>query len=619
MSLQLGLLWPWALLCAVSLPLLVLLYWLRQRVQRRRVPSLLLWAQQRPEMSAGRRWRRWQRSRLFWLELLILALLALAAAGPGWQEADRQPLVIVLDDSLSMRAGQEASPRALGEEALRQLLQDDGPRPRIWLLAGRRVRRLTMPKGGPRGPSTGALEERWKCLAPQADLATAIAQAVELGGAGAHVLVLTDRTPPDNLDTSRLRWWAFGEPRPNVALVGAGRRRDGAVDHLLLEVANLSPQPVSPQLKVAWRPADLAAGDLPGEPSQPTVSSLQLDLAPGEHQRHRLRLPRGSLVEASLPADALQEDNHVVLLPEERPTVTVALDLPPGPRRQLLERALAAGGLARLLPADHPEADLHIAMGPRPPTAPGNGTEARETAAGWHLWLSPSTEAAQPYVGPFILDHSHPLSEGLALEGTVWGADPALRMADLSPSDRPVISAGEVPLLIDHGDGQLSLRWQPELSNLQRTVNWPVLWWNLLAACSRQRPGLEPINGRLGLPFTWRLAAGEAGQSATLQSPEGTRREVPAGTLESDDLGLGLHLLRWGGRQGGEHRQSFVVNALTAAESDLRQGASLRLGAWPRAAGSATTWRSLVPYLLLLALLLCALHLAWTRPAGGAS
>jgi len=51
---------------------------------------------------------------------------------------------------------------------------------------------------------------------------------------------------------------------------------------------------------------------------------------------------------------------------------------------------------------------------------------------------------AEAFVGPFVLDRSHPLTEGLSLQGVVWGAGPGKSLPGL-----PVVLAGNVPLLTD--------------------------------------------------------------------------------------------------------------------------------------------------------------------------
>ena len=63
--------------------------------------------------------------------------------------------------------------------------------------------------------------------------------------------VLTDELPPQILETDRMRWWAFGIPQPNVALVNATRTATDLGERCLLEITNLSPHTGSTELIVA--------------------------------------------------------------------------------------------------------------------------------------------------------------------------------------------------------------------------------------------------------------------------------------------------------------------------------------------------------------------------------
>src|SRR6188768_1764528 len=96
---------PLAFLGLASLPALAAIYYLHTRSRLHPVSSLLLWADARVAPDGGRRVDRARFPLSFWLELLLLALLALAASGihlPAGVGA--RPLVVVLDDSLSMQA-----------------------------------------------------------------------------------------------------------------------------------------------------------------------------------------------------------------------------------------------------------------------------------------------------------------------------------------------------------------------------------------------------------------------------------------------------------------------------------------------------------------------------------
>src|SRR5262245_1679059 len=98
----------------------------------------MLWLDQREERAGGTRIHRLQSPLLFFLELAALALLSVAAAGPHVRSLQAsRPMVVVLDDSYSMLAGPENSPRAQAEAALVAELRSR-PRPSLRLiLAGR--------------------------------------------------------------------------------------------------------------------------------------------------------------------------------------------------------------------------------------------------------------------------------------------------------------------------------------------------------------------------------------------------------------------------------------------------------------------------------------------------
>jgi hypothetical protein len=110
---------PLAFIGLASLPALVAIYYLKSRPRKQVVSSLMLWIDPRMTHEGGVRLERLRTPLLFWLELLSLLLLTLAAAGPLLQAGNSsRPLVVVLDDSFSMLAGGNDSPRQKAIQAL---------------------------------------------------------------------------------------------------------------------------------------------------------------------------------------------------------------------------------------------------------------------------------------------------------------------------------------------------------------------------------------------------------------------------------------------------------------------------------------------------------------------
>jgi hypothetical protein len=433
---------PWALLALAGVPALAAIYWLRHRFRRVPVSSLMLWLDEKEAREGGLRVRRLQTPLTFFLELLAVLLVVLAAAGPRvLTEEDTRPLVIVLDDSFSMRAGGADSARNRAVAAIEQELREGRRYAVRFVQAGQTPQLL----GEPVQTAGQAREllDRWQCRSPAAPLERAAAFAAEIGGGRSLILVVTDRAPASEPERGRVRWWAFGEPRPNIAFVNAARTPFEGTERCLLEVANLSGAARTTTLRVS------AGGKV--------IHRARLTLAPHETRRVLWRLKTGTpTLTARIDDDALDIDNRVTLLAAAHKPVRVAVRLRDAALQTLVEKALRATGKAALT---NIRPDLVF-------------TDREDDAAGgpdaWRVRLLAEKEAVA-FAGPFVLDRSHPLTEGLSLQGVIWGGGKTERLPGL-----PVVLAGNVPLLTDTADPtgrhDLCLRLRPDLSTLPQSL-----------------------------------------------------------------------------------------------------------------------------------------------------
>jgi hypothetical protein len=575
---------PWALVGLLALPALVAIYWLRSRFRRVPVSSLMLWADQREARQGGLRLDRLQTPLIFFLELVALALLAVAAASPfAATGQEPRPLVVVLDDSYSMRAGGDDSPRHLAAAALRDELERGERYVVRFVLAGDAPQTLGEPVQT--AQEALALLDGWKCRAPAARLEAAVGLAGELGGERAVILVLSDHAPAVPPEGGRIQWWAFGSPRPNVAFITAARSGREGQERCLLEIANLAAEPHTTILVV-----EAEGGNL--------LHRATLPLGARATRRVVLKLKAGTAgVMARLDNDALDVDNHLTLFPEDRPPVRALVRIKDETLRPLVEKALRASG--RVKPGLGP-ADLLF-------------TDDEEVEPGgpetWLVRILVEKEA-EAYVGPFILDRNHPLTEGLALGGVVWGAGKAERRPGL-----PVVLAGNVPLLTDSestsGRHELRLRLRPDLSTLQDRPAWPSLLLNLVEWRAAQSPGLRRVNLRLGESAVLTVPAGV--ETVEVMTPDDSRRTVPVhgrrAIIHAEDVGhYRAH------STAGRH--DFAVNALNPEESDLTACASGRWGEWVPDNAQGLKARSLAWLLLLLLLAILTAHLAVVARGG---
>lgn len=575
--------YPLALIALATVPALAAIYILRNRFRRRPVSSLVLWRFNIQSKSGGAKLHRLQLPLLFFLELLALVLLVAAATGPHWQlPQSARPLIVVLDDSFSMRAmNDDASAQTRAQVYLEKLFHRQPPPATRLIVAGTEPRSLG--SAVKTWHEVDGLLAQWKCWSPDADLNSAITLAAELGRQQANILVLTDRPPPDrNLSNPRLEWHAFGAPVDNVAIVNASRTAFGDQDRCLLEIANFSGAARTVKLTL-----------------QTGTNGPQTSLIPlGARENSRLvfNLPASAgPLHAVLEPDALMEDNEVQLLPPLRRRVRVQLALTNETAAALVNRTLDATGL-RAAVSEDPELVIH-------------GTDAVVGSNAWSLCLA-GENATNAYTGPFILDNSHPLAAGMALDGVVWGAAGATNL----PGDIPVILAGNVPLLSVREDldgrRRIHLNFNPALSTVQNTPDWPILFWNILTWRLAELPGLKESNARLGTVVTLKTAD----EPVTVTEPDGTRASFPqtGGELALDTPMPGIYTVAM-----GTATNQFSVNVLNAGQSDLSTCASGQWGRWSEELQRRMEETSAVWIFGLLALALLAGHLYLLTVAKG--
>ena len=577
--------YPLALIALATVPALAAIYILRNRFRRRQVSSLVLWRFHIQSKSGGAKVHRLQLPLLFFLELLALVLLVAAATGPQWKlPQSARPLIVILDDSFSMRAvhdGVSAQTRA--HDFLESLFRHQPPPSARLILAGTELRSL-----GPAAKNWREVNEllaQWKCWSPNSAIDPAITLAAELDKQQGNILVLTDHKPAEEkISSQRLEWHAFGSPLDNFAIVNATRTVFGDQDRCLLEVANFSGGAHSTKLLV----------QVGSNAPQGSLVSL------GAHERQRLvfNLPSSApSLRAALDADSLLEDNAIQLLPPIRKHVRVQVALADENASALVNRTLDSTGLRAAI-SENPELVIHE-------------TDAVASGNSWSLRWSGSG-ATNAYTGPFIVDNSHPLATGIALAGIIWAAVPATN----SPGDVPVILAGNTPLLSTHEDAigrrQLTLNFNPDFSTLQNTPDWPILFWNILSWRISEMPGLKESNIRLGAEMNLKTTD----EVVTIIQPAGEKLffQKTGGELALETPMPGIYSV-----VAGATTNQFSVNVLAADKSDLSACVSGQWGKWGEETERRLEETSAVWIFGLLALALLMAHLYLVAKVKGGS
>ena len=585
---------PLGFLSLLAIPGLVAIYLLRTRSRRYPVSSLMLWVDQQQARQGGLRVERLQAPLLFFLELLVIILLALAVAAPIIRTAQGAiPLMVVLDDSFSMLAGADDTPKSRAIAALEEELTSQRYNPFAnrryavrYVLAGAEPQVLN--EAARTADEAIAQLEAWRCLSPSADLETAVSFAAELGGTKTLILVLTDKPPLQTLKEDRMRWWAFGIPHSNVAFVNAARTATDSGERCILEITNLSAQAVRTELVIE-------AEDAAAQESTPPMRRSTLEIDSRATRRIFLNLPPETpLLRARIGDDALAIDNEVLLLPQRRKLVLVDVRIQEPRLRSLIENALVSTDRA-----------LSAKTGAELVFLDETGA-ADDSAEAWSMRVI-SEPASSAYLGPFVINLTHPLTEGLSLGGVVWGAGVKEQFMGT-----PIITAGNVPLLTDTerftGVHEIRLRLRPDLSTLQNSPNWPILMWNLLQWRASQAPGLERANFRLGEGAVLRTKMGIT--SVEILSPDGgmSIQSVPDRTISLKAEAVGIYEIRADG-----DKYAFSSNALYQSESDLTNKATGRWGDWGETTLRWWGYQSFAWFFLLLAIGILTLHLIFVK------
>ncbi len=539
---------PIALIGLVGLPTVAAIYYLRNRFRRHPVSSLMLWVDQRAPREGGARLQKLQTPLLFFLEVAAILLFTLAATGPRMlTSTSNSPLMFVLDDSLSMRAtGGGESARARAIEKVMAILARERRFEATFITAGQQPQTLGSVKSKRQAKQ---LLAEWRCEAPTDCLGEAVTFAAEQGGPRARLVVVSDRPAGDELGGGGIRWHAVGKPAGNIAIVNALRGDSPSGERYMIELANLSNKPADTVLTVT----DEGAG-------QPRVREA---LEFGANQSRRLTFSledNAPALRVAISDDALSADNEAVLLPPDRTKVRVQTRITDDRLRSDVVRAIDATGRAeRVSQGGH----LRIT------------DDADVTVAPRNTWPVHLMRGEQPkaYVGPFVVDKAHPLGDGLSLVGVVWSA------ADIDLPGAPLVLAGNRVLVSDtrrpSGHHELRIAINAEASTLTRSLNWPILFDNLVRWRADESPGVRTPNVRLGTNAY--VTVNDEADRVTITDPTGERYEQPVTqrrlTIPAERAGL------WR-VTAGEQTYKFAVNALARGESDLRQLRTDTAGNW---------------------------------------
>ena len=345
---------PAALALGLTVPVVVLLWVLRPRRPRRRVPSLMLWPRSSAERQAARPWQRLRNHPLLWLQVAAALLLALTAAGPYLPGSETAAhVVVLLDASGSMRATDTSSDRfTLAKGAVRDIARSLGAGQELTLIRLDEAPRALVAGATGARQVEAALADESPSFGP-ADFSAGLALAEGLTHGPSEWVLVSDGGLALGEGAYRpagtsFRFIQVGASAKNVALTGLAARV--GADDLTLQVGlkGYTTESVAGEVQL------FAEGELVGarawrlEPSgEAALTWSHLPLGPRWYEARLTGVPPET--------NALAADDRAWVA-GPAPTEPAVLLVSAG--NSFLERALAAhGGLRpyRISPEDWPE------------------------------------------------------------------------------------------------------------------------------------------------------------------------------------------------------------------------------------------------------------------------
>lgn len=605
----------------------MIFYILKIRLRRVPVSTILFWQQIFEEKQPRSIWQHLRHLLSLLVQLAMLMLLAFALAEPffHWEIAQARRLVLVVDNSASMRAADVAPSRF--DEARRLARRSiDGLRARdemAIVVAGTQPRVVCGLSGHQR-----TLRQALDSIAAS-DGPTCVPEAVELarrllaGGENGRVVLVSDGCFAGAAALSEakdIEMLAVGARTANVGITRFQVRRsllDPIGYEILAEVQNASEDPAKCRLEL-----DLG---------EDVVDVVPLDLKPGEvwvHVFEKTSAEGGVLTARLDHDDALECDNSAWALLPRREMLPVTL-VTEG--NLFLEKVFEANPLVKLtvvkgLPDEPAPGSIMVFHRKTPERLPKGLVWVIDPAGSCDRW-----QAGDKLDNPIVTaqDKDSPLMAHVRLDNVIM---PEARK--LTFAEPPKVLAGTVtgePLyayFADGGDKLLVLSVNLDQGDLPLRTAFPIMATNALGWFAGHRGELReslatgaiaeielPGKPRQNQPIAVNASTKPASAAAlfSLVAPGGRRRALPPGLAQTTVGPLdecGVWQVAAGEIKTPPEKPAFelVCNLANRQESDVRTPAALleRQASTPAAAGLLV--RPVWFYLIALAWLLAAVE-----------
>lgn len=585
---------PTALVWLLLAVPVVVFYILKIRLKRVPVSTVLFWRQIFDEKKPRSLWQRLRHLVSLLVQLVLLALVVAALAEPflASEANQRRRIILVIDNSASMKATDVAPSRLAkaleeAEAVVRGLRFRDemaivsaGTQPRVvcGLTGHQRTLRDALatvpPTDGP-GKLKDAIDTARRLVNREAAEAESRVVVLTDGSGDELAKVLADEDKKPDEERIKLTVVRVGGPTPNVGLTRFQVRRstiDPIGYEVLTEITNQSDAASDEfrvELTLNGRSLDVSE-PLKLTPGQVWTKIKDATTADGGLLTARLVVSSGK--EFVPFADALAADNTAAALLPKREKMPVHLHTPAG--NLFLQKVLEANSLVQLttsrkeLPKEFAAGAIKVFYKDTPAVLPPGNVLVVDPQADTNLW---KLGDKLPTAIVTKQDKDSPYLAHVRLDNVILPDARAMTFLPAAGKPQPLASSlqGE-PLvsLIDRPDGKvLVLTTDLDKSELPFRTAFPILVMNTLGVFSGAAGELRESYATGGVADVI-LPAGEF----VLRSPDGSTKKLPTGPTSTtvgpfDACGV------WAvvpGTPDAKPVEEFAVNLMSKAESDLR-------------------------------------------------
>jgi hypothetical protein len=280
---------PLALLgAAIVGPIIVAMYLLKLRREERPVSSTFLWQRMVRDVEANAPWQKLRRSLLLILQLLLLLLLVLALARPFFQTQgiSGRNLIIILDHSASMGAGDEPPSRLDAAKAKAIQLIDQMPDGgRATVIAAGGTMQVPAASTSDRRELRRAIEAIQLANGGGSDLAQplTLASALAAREEDSEVAIISDGNvsiPSDIRVPARVSYFPIGRDTENVAVSAISLQPGQNSQTLFVQVTNYGAAAAARRLDIYLDGAIFNAYNLSLDPDPTHGQSIVAEIPP---------------------------------------------------------------------------------------------------------------------------------------------------------------------------------------------------------------------------------------------------------------------------------------------------------------------------------------------------